>query len=72
MVGLVSQALDYCITQLKAQGLSRSCNESRYEEGELIGGSKRDVDDTGYRVFAVIVDPFSSCRFAIVLTFKIL
>ena len=30
--GLYLRLIDFCITQLKAQGPSRTCNESKYEE----------------------------------------
>jgi len=38
-VGSYLRLIDFCITQLKAQGLSRTCNESKEdEENEDLGG----------------------------------
>jgi len=36
-VGSYLRLIDVCITQLKAQGPSRTCNESKEEEEEAIG-----------------------------------
>ena len=37
--GSYLRLIDSCITQLKAQGLSRTCNESKEEEEKKFGGS---------------------------------
>ena len=37
-VGSCLRRIDSCITQLKAQGPSRTCNESQEEEEEVCGG----------------------------------
>jgi hypothetical protein len=34
--GLYLRLIDFCITQLKAQGPSRICNESKEEEEDLV------------------------------------
>ena len=39
--GSYSRLIDSCITQLEAQGPSRTCNESKEEEAEDIGGGAR-------------------------------
>ena len=36
-VGSAGRLTDFCITQLKAQGPSRTCNESKEEEEEVGG-----------------------------------
>ena len=40
--GLYSRLIDSCITQLKAQGPSRTCNESKEEEEEAEELNKRN------------------------------
>ena len=37
--GMCLRLIDSCITQLKAQGPSRTCNESKEEEGEARCGA---------------------------------
>ena len=36
-------AIDFCITQLKAQGPSRTCNESKEEEEKRMGEREEDL-----------------------------
>ena len=42
--GSYLRLIDSCITQLKAQGPSRTCNESKEEEGGYVEGEGAEVD----------------------------
>ena len=66
------EAIDSCITQLKAQGPSRTCNESKEEEevDAAAGRAHRDhqgqerfrVLKVGIRVWGLLLLLYSCCR----------
>ena len=49
--------IDSCITQLKAQGPSRTCNESKEEEKEDLSAVHGDHLGRGGRLVRVLVRP---------------
>ena len=45
--------IDSCITQLEAQGPSRTCNESKVEEGEEESGTARGLKRSYFKYWLV-------------------
>jgi len=50
--GSYLRLIDLCITQLKAQGPSRTCNESKEEEEEVLAVFVLGIHGTGNVVFS--------------------